>query len=227
MAHARGDQPVGQRLVPVHGDLRSSGRSFHTGFEAVKARKHIADRIGKPSLERHKGRVGYVLRFSAEPLRDQLLQLLRIEMKYAREQSEDENILPLVLGRSAERFDGQPGDGNAHMNELLLVWVGLDIVGIVEQDSTFPKRADMVLIAVLMQCHQKVCFVSRRENFAGSNAHLENRWTSRDRGRDRHVGHHVLRAAASQPRQHRARRLDAVLGISRKPDNGIANTLRP
>ena len=46
-------------------------------------------------------------------------------MKNAREQSEDKNIPSLILSRSAERFDGQPGDGNAHMNELLLVWVGL------------------------------------------------------------------------------------------------------
>ena len=59
------------------------------------------------------------------------------------------------------------------MNKLLLVWVGLDIVGIVEQHSTVAKKADMVLVAVLMQGYQEVSFVSRRENFAGSNAHLE------------------------------------------------------
>jgi hypothetical protein len=196
-------------------------------FEPVKARKHIADRIGKASLERHQGRVGYIPGFSAEPLSDQLLQLLRIEVKNTGEQAEDKDIFSLVLRRSAERFDSQPGDRNAHMNKLLLVWVGLDIVGIVEQDSTVPKKADMVLIAVLMEGHQEVSFVSRRENFAGSNAHLENRRTTRDGGRDRHVGHHLLRAAAGQPRQHRARRLNAVLRISGKPDHGIADTLRP
>ena len=88
-------------------------------------------------------------------------------------------IFSLILSRSAERFDGQPGDRNAHMNELLLVWVRLHIV--VEQDSTFPKKADMVLIAVLMRATGKsASSPAERTSFAGSNAHLENRRTSRD-----------------------------------------------
>ena len=59
------------------------------------------------------------------------------------------------------------------MNELLLVRVRLNIVGVVEQYSALAKKADMVLVAVLVQRDQEVRLVSRRENLARSDAHLK------------------------------------------------------
>ena len=55
--------------------------------------------------------------------------------KISRDQTEDENVFALVLGRAAERFDGQPGDRNADVNETFVVGVRLDVIGIVKEDA--------------------------------------------------------------------------------------------
>ncbi len=148
-------------------------------------------------------------------------------MKDPGQQAQHEDVLPLVLRGSPKRLDGQPRDRNPNMDELLLVRVRLDVVGIIEQDSTIAKKANMVLVAVLMEGDEEVRFVSRREDFARSDAHLEDRGTARNRGGDCHVGHDFLSAAAGQSREHGAGGLDAVLGISGEPNDGVANALRP
>ena len=227
VTHASGDQSVGERLVAVHRDLRSSGRGFQTRLEAVKSRKDVADGIGIAGLECHERGVGDISGFSAKSLGDQLLELLDVEVKDLRDQPEDENVLAFVLRRSAKRFDGQPGDRNADVNEPFLVRIRLDVVGIVEQDAAVSQEADVVLVAVLVKRDEEVRFVARGKNLARPHADLENRRTARNRGGDRHVGHDVLSAATGQAREESAGALDAVLRIAGEPDDGVADTLRP
>src|ERR1700757_4929070 len=84
----------------------------------------------------------------------------------------------------------------------------------------------MILIAMLIESHQEVRFVSSRQHFASTDTDLENRRPARDRGRDCHVGHYFLVAAASKASKHGAGRLDAVLRVTSQTDDGVAYALR-
>ena len=57
-----------------------------------------------------------------------LLQFLDIEIENFRDQTEHENVFALVLGRAAERFNGQSSDRHADVNETFIVEVRLDVV---------------------------------------------------------------------------------------------------
>ena len=127
-----------------------------------------------------------------------------VEMENFRDQAEDENVFALVLGRAAERFDGQTSDGHADVNETFIVQVRLDVVRIVKQDAAFAQKVDVVLVTVLVKRDEKIGFIARREHFARTDADLENGWPTRDRGRDGHVGHDVVLAASGQPGEERA-----------------------
>ena len=100
--------------------------------KAGKARSR-RDRRSRPGMPF--ARYWRHLRFSAKSFPDQSFELARIEMKDPRDQAEHKDVLALVLGRAAERFDGQAGNRHADMNELLVVGVRLDVVGIVKQDA--------------------------------------------------------------------------------------------
>src|SRR4026207_1075310 len=80
---------------------------------------------------------------------------------------------------------------------------------------------------MLIEGNQKISFVARRQHFSGPDAHLKDRWSARNRGRDRHVSHHILVAASGKSRQKRAGRLNSVLRISRKANYGVLNVFRP
>jgi hypothetical protein len=59
---------------------------------------------------------------------DDSFQFLDIEIKNLRDQTEHENVFALVLGRAAERFNGQSSDRHADVNETFIVEVRLDVV---------------------------------------------------------------------------------------------------
>ncbi len=84
----------------------------------------------------------------------------------------------------------------------------------------------MVLVAMLIESDQEVRLVAGRQYFAGADAYLENRRPARDGGRDRHVGHHFLVAAAGQAGKHGASRLDAILRVAGQTNDGITDVLR-
>ena len=64
-AHAARDQSVGQRLVPVHRDLRASARSWDV-LEPIMLRENVAHGIRVTGLERHQRGVDHALVFAAE-----------------------------------------------------------------------------------------------------------------------------------------------------------------
>ena len=52
--------------------------------------------------------------------REQAHEFLDVEMENFRDQAEDENVLALILGGSAERLDGEAGDRDADVNEAFV-----------------------------------------------------------------------------------------------------------
>ena len=195
----------------------------HDHLKLILLRQNVADRVGVAGRERHERGVDDALVFAGEFFLDQRRQLLDIEMKNLRDQAEDENVFALVLGRAAERFDGQAGDRHADVNETFVVEVRLDVVGIVKQDAALFQKVDVVLVTVLIKRDEEIGFVAGGENFARADADLENRRTAGDRGGNRHVSHDVLVAAAGEPGEESAGALDAVLRIAGEPDDGVVD----
>ena len=152
-----------------------------------------------------------------------LLSFSTSRSKIFADQAEDENVFALVLGRAAERFDGQAGDRNADVDETFVVEIRLDVVRIVKQDAAFLQRVDVVLVTVLVKRDEQIRFVAGGEHFAGADADLENRRAAGDRGRNRHVRHDLLLAATGEPREKAADGLDAVLRIAGEADDGVVN----
>ena len=147
-------------------------------------------------------------------------------MKDGGDQPHHEKVLPLVLGRPADRLDREPGDRHADIDKAPVVQIGLHVIRIVKQHAAFAQRMDVIAVRVIVKGDQEIRFVTRGEHFARADPDLENRRPARDGARDRHIRHHLLRAAPGQPRQHRAGALDAILRIARQPDHGIADILR-
>ena len=131
-----------------------------TFLELILVGENFADGIGIAGGERHDGGVDDALVFAAEFFLDQRVELFDIETENFRDQSEDENVFALVLGRAAERFDGQAGDGNADVNETFVVEIRLDVIGIVKEDAAFFQKTDVVLVTVLIKRDQKIGFVT-------------------------------------------------------------------
>src|SRR5437660_358881 len=84
----------------------------------------------------------------------------------------------------------------------------------------------MVLITVLIKRDQKIGFVTGREHFAGTDAHLKDRRSAGDGGWNGHVSHDVLIAAASEPGEKCARGLNSILRIAGQPDDRVLNIFR-
>src|SRR5436190_7707601 len=186
VTNAGGDEAVGERGVAIHGDLgRRAG--FIDLLELVKLRENIADGITVPGLERHQGGVHDALVFAGEFFANQRLQFLDVEVENFRDQPENENVFALVLGGAAERFDGEPGDRHADVNETFVVEVGLDVIGIVKKNAALFQKPDVVLVAVLVKRHEEIGFVAGRQDFASAHADLENGWTAGDGGGNGHV----------------------------------------
>src|SRR4029077_13092219 len=136
-----------------------------------------------------------------------------------------ENVFTLVLGRSAQRFHRQAGDRHTDINGTFVVQVRLNVVRIVKQHAAFFEKSEVVLITVLIKRDQKIGFVTGREHFARAHADLKNGRSARDGGRDRHISHHVVVAAAGKPRQKRAGGLNSVLRIAGQTDDRVINIL--
>src|SRR5205823_4279890 len=105
---------------------------------------------------------------------DQSFQLICVEIENLRDQSEHENVFALVLRGAAQRFDRKAGDGNTDVDETFVVKVRLDVVRIVKQDPAFAQKMEVVLIAVLIKCDEKIGLVACRQHFARTDAYLEN-----------------------------------------------------
>ena len=75
-------------------------------------------------------------------------------------------FLPLSLAVPPTRLDRQAGDRHADVNEALVVGIGLDVIGVVEQDAAVAQRIDVVLVAVLVERDQEIGLVAGGEDLA-------------------------------------------------------------
>src|SRR5207237_9992867 len=199
---------------------------FELVFKLILMRQDLDDGVSVAGRKRHDGGVDDALIFTGELFFDQRRQLLGIKMKNLRDQAEDENVFALVFGRAAECFDCQSGNGYADINKTFVVEVGLDVVRIVKQDAAFFEKVDVVLITVLIKRDEKIVFVTGRQNFARAHPDLEDRRAARDGGRDRHVSHDIVVAAAREPREKSAGGLNAVLRIPGETEYRVITCLR-
>ena len=195
-------------------------------LESIVFRQDIADRIRIARLECHQCRVHHALVFAGEFFADQSFQFVSVEIENLRDQSENENVFAFVLGRPAERLNREAGNRHADINETFIVQVWLDVIRIVKQDAAFAQKADVVLVTVLVKRDQEIGFVTRRQHFTGTDAHLENGRATGNRGRDGHVRHDIVFAASSESREEGTSSLNAVLRISRKTNHRVLNILR-
>src|SRR5664279_2812442 len=74
---------------------------------------------------------------------------------------------------------------------------------------------------MLIEGQQHIGVVPRAQHFARANADLEDGWPPRNGRGNGHEGHDLLGAAASQPRQETANRLDTILRITRNANDGL------
>ena len=107
------------------------------------------------------------------------------------------------------------------MRETMIVGREFHVVGVVQQHTTRPQRTNVRFVAVLIKRHQHVGTIAGGKDVAGPHAYLKDRWTARNRGRDRHVRHYVLVAAAGESGEKTADRLDAVLRVTGEADDNV------
>ena len=105
--------------------------------------------------------------------------------------------------------------------------LGSDVSTVVEHNAMPFDRADVALVRMLVKGDEHIGLVTGAKDFAGTDAHLKNRRTTRDRRWDGHVGHDVMFTAAGESGQERACRLDSILRITREPDHRVLNAFRP
>ena len=162
---------------------------------------------------------------AAETFADQFFQFRHVEIEHPRDEAERVNVFALVLGRAADGFDGQRGNGNADVMIILLPFrLRLDVVGIIKHDAALFERADVVFVGMLIKRQQHVGLVARAQHLARTDAHLENGRAAGNRGRNGHERHDFLLAAAGQPRQKTADGLDAVLRIAGDADDRLVDS---
>lgn len=233
MTHARRDQAVGERRVAIHRDLRPRRGSTLRPVETAEDFPNAVARPRVTRIERQHRIAHEVLAFPAETLLHELRQLRDIEPEDPRDQTEHEDVLPLLLRVAADRLHRRRRDRHANRGETFVVRIRRHVILVVDQHPAGPQRLDVVLVTVLVERHEEVRRVAGREDVSRSHPHLENRGSAGDRRRNRHVSHDVLIATPREPGEKSADRLDPVLRISGETDHhvierpGSANAGRP
>ncbi len=93
-------------------------------------------------VERGQGVVQNAGVLAGETFADEFFQLGHVQIEHLGHQAEGENIFALVLGRAADGFDRQAGNGHADMMIFLLPFgLGFDVVGIVKDDAALFERS--------------------------------------------------------------------------------------
>ena len=99
------------------------------------------------------------------------------------------------------------------------------MIAVIDQHAALAEGTDVVLVAVIVEGHEEVGFITRAEDVPGTHADLEDRRASGDRRRDRHVGHDILGTTASQTSEERPDGLNTVLGVARHADDNVVERL--
>jgi hypothetical protein len=224
VADAGGEEAVGDGAVAIEGDLRTAGGDdAFDGFEAVEEVANIILGPGVAGVEREHGVADDVFVFAAETLFDEAGEFLDIEIEDPGDEAHDVDVLALLFAGAADGLDGAAGDRHGDLGEAVVAFDGLDVVRIVEEHAAGAEGADVGVVAVLIKRDEHVGAVAGGENVAGAHAHLEDRGSAGDGGRDRHVGHDVLIAAAREAGEESADGLDAVLGVTGESDDDVVD----
>ncbi len=133
-------------------------------------------------------------------------------------------FLPLSLAVPPMASMVERRNRNADVVIILLPFrLGLDVVGVVKHNAALFERADVAFVGMLVEGQQHVGLIARAQDFAGTDADLENGRPAGNGGRDGHERHDFLFAAAGQPRQKSADGLDAVLRIAGNANDGLVD----
>ena len=149
---------------------------------------------------------------AGETLCDQRFQLGDVQIKHLGDQTQCINVFTLVFRGTTNGFHRESCDGHAHMAiKTSPFFLGLHVIRIIKNDSTFFEGTDMVFVGMLIESEKNIRFIARAQNFPGANAHLENRGTTRNCCRNGHVGHDFLLTATCQTGQKAADGLNTIL----------------
>ena len=149
-------------------------------------------------------------------------ELFLVQVEDGADHAQHEQVLAAVARGAADGFDGGGGERHADVVDVALVLEFVDLAAVVDADAAVAQRAEVLVVAVLVEGHEHIRLIACVEHFTGAKVHLENGRPAADGGRDGHVGHHLLRCASGEARQKAADGLDAVLRISREADDSVA-----
>ena len=211
-SHAGSDEAVGEGFVAAHDHLAQTHIFTGVELEEFGRAGQLVIVTGVERIECSLGDLGVL---AGESLGQQAGELGNIQVEHLGQQPQREHVLALVTAGATDGFDGQRGNGNADVTVLGEVFgrdiLGLQVIGIIDHDATGLERAEVRLVAVIVEGQQHVGLVTGRKHFAGANAHLENGGSAGDRGRDGHEGHDLLLGTACEAGEEAADGLDTVL----------------
>ena len=220
-ANAGGDQAVGEGFVAGHDDLRAG---FFGGFNELEGVEDVAQGVAVAGMEGGEGAFDDAFVLAAEALGDEAFELGNVQIEHFCDQAEGKDVFALVLGGAADCFNGAAGNGNGHVAVILFpCGVGLDVVGIVEDNAAFAQGTDVLLVGMGIKGDEHVGFVAGAQDFAGADADLEDGRAAGNGGGDGHESHDLLLAATGQASQETADGLDAVLGVAGEADDGFGD----
>ena len=105
---------------------------FLLGINKLEGFQHVAERVRMTGMERGEGVVQNARVFAGETFADQFFEFRQVQIKHLGDEAEGKNVFTFVLGRAADGFNRQAGNGNAKvMIRLFEFLIGHDMVGIV------------------------------------------------------------------------------------------------
>ncbi len=87
-------------------------------LDELEGLQHVAQRVIVAGLESGQGVVQHAGILAAEPLADERLELGDVQVEDAGHQAQRKDVLALILGRAADRLDGQIG--NRHPDMMII-----------------------------------------------------------------------------------------------------------
>ena len=160
----------------------------------------VANLIGIAGIEGQNGVAEDALVFFAKLTADDGDELFLVEIEDGADHAEHEHVLATVTGRAAHGFHCRCGERHADILDATLILEVLlfHVCRVIKADAAIAQRADVGVVAVLVESHEHIRFVTRRENFTRANVDLEDGRAATNRGGNRHVSHDFLRGATRE-----------------------------
>ena len=214
-----GDEAQGHGGVAIRRHPRFAGSGRWLELEGQI--KDVPEGIGISRIEGEKSVPQNGLILAPELPGDDFDETGPVQVKHAAQEAEGEHVLAAILGGSTDGFHRGGGQRHGHEDEAFVGSVWRDLVRIIETDAALAEESDVALVAVFVEGHQEIGLIPRAENLSRTDPNLENRRSTGNGRRDRHVGDHVLIGAAGEAGDQASDGLDPVLGISSDSDHGV------